>query len=87
MENLKILILKIDKIIISQIDEIEYDLGEPDCKLTNPCQLFVSDNGEWDMKIWPKFTDQREIMIHSDSILTIVNPKEDHIKFYLELTK
>ena len=40
-----------------------------------------------DMKPWPKATDQKELMIRSDSILTIADPTKEVIGKYLELTK
>ena len=40
-----------------------------------------------DMKPWPKATDQTELMIRSDSILTIADPTKEVIAKYLELTK
>ena len=82
MKNLKILILKNDTILITEIDEVESELGEPDCKLINPFRI----DAEGSLIPWPEVTDQRELMIHSDSILTIVDPKEEIVKKYLELT-
>jgi hypothetical protein len=38
------------------------------------------------MKPWPEITNQSELMIHSDSILTIVDPTPEIIEKYLELT-
>ncbi len=87
MQNLKILILKNDAILISEIHEVESELGEPDCKLVNPCQMLVSDSTTYDMRKWPVFTDQKELMIHSDSIFTIVDPKPDQIELYLKTIK
>jgi len=88
MKNLKILILKNDSILITEVHEVEgAKLGEPDCKLVNPCQMLVSDSSTFDMKKWPVFTDQRELKIHSDSIFTIVDPKPDHIEYYLKTIK
>ena len=87
MENLKILILKNEKILITEVHEVDGELGEPDCKLVNPCQMFVSNDSNYDMRIWPCFTNQRELKIHSDSIFTIVDPKPDQIKLYLETIK
>lgn len=87
MENLKILILKNDAILITEIHESESELGEPDCKLVNPCQMFISDSTTYSLKKWPVFTDQRELMIHSDSIFTIVDPKPDQIELYLKTIK
>lgn len=87
MENLKILILKNDAILISQIEEVETELGGPDCKLTNPCQMLVSNETTYELKKWPVFTNQKELMIHSDSIFTIVDPKPDQVELYLNTIK
>ncbi len=80
--NVKCLLLKVDTILITEIIEVGSELGEPDCKLINPYEFFTVD----DMKPWPEITNQTELMIHSDSILTIVDPKPEIIKKYLELT-
>jgi hypothetical protein len=87
MDNLKILILKNDKILITEIKELTSELGEPDCKLINPCQMFISDAEDYYVKRWPVFVDQKEIMIHSDSILTILDPKPDQIELYFKTIK
>lgn len=90
MQNLKTLVLKVDgAILISEIKEVEsYEIGEPDCVLVNPCQMAINtDTSEVKMWKWPVFTDQREIRIHSDSILTIVEPKTEQIELYLKTIK
>jgi hypothetical protein len=74
--------LKVDTILVTEIIEVGSELGEPDCKLINPYEFFSVDN----MKPWPEITNQTELMIHSDSILTIVDPTPEIIKKYLELT-
>jgi hypothetical protein len=84
---IKCLILKTDTTIITEIDEIPSELGEPDCKLINPFTLAKGIAGDYYLNSWPDVTEQREMMIHSDSILTIVDPKPDLIDKYLELTK
>ena len=61
--------LKNDTVLITEIIEVGSELGEPDCKLVNPFK--VVDNR---LQPWLDFTDQTELMIHSDSILTIVDP-------------
>jgi hypothetical protein len=81
-KNVKCLLLKVDNVIITEIIEIGSELGEPDCKLINPYKIDVDGN----LFPWPEVTDQRELMIHSDSILTIVDPKEEIVEKYLELT-
>ena len=88
MQNLKILILKNDSILMTEVHEVAgADLGEPDCKLVNPVQMLISNSTSYEMRKWPVFTDQRELKIHSDSIFTIVDPKPDQIELYLKTIK
>ena len=81
-KQVKCLLLKIDTVLITEIIEVGSELGEPDCKLINPYQYF----GEDDLRPWPEVTNQTELMIHSDSILTIADPKLEIVEKYLELT-
>jgi hypothetical protein len=81
-KNIKCLLLKVDTVLITEIVEVGSELGEPDCKLINPYEFLSVDN----MIPWPEITNQTEIMIHSDSILTIVDPIPEIIEKYLELT-
>jgi hypothetical protein len=78
----KCLLLKIDTVLITEIQEVPTELGEPDCRLVNP--YLIDEKGE--LTPWPEVTDQREMMIHSDSIFTIVDPKQEIVDKYLELT-
>jgi hypothetical protein len=80
--NVKCLLLKVDTVLITEIIEVGSELGEPDCKLINPYEFFDAEN----MKPWPEITNQSELMIHSDSILTIVDPTPEIVEKYLELT-
>ncbi len=77
---IKCLILKIGITLISEMSEVGADVGEPDCQLTNPFRV----TDEEVFVRWPSVTDQRTLMIHSDSILTIVDPSEDIMKKYKE---
>lgn len=80
---IKCLLLKVDTVLISEIEqEFPQELGEPDCKLINPYEIDVEGN----LTPWPKISEQTELKIHSDSILTIVDPKKDVIDKYIELT-
>ena len=81
-KQVKCLLLKIDTVLITEIIEVGSELGEPDCKLINPYEYF----GEGDMRPWPGVTNQTELMIHSDSILTIADPTPEIVEIYLELT-
>lgn len=78
MKNTKVLILKNGTVLISEIQEVPSELGEPDCKLVNPKEI----NSDMKFNSWPKYTDQTEIMIHSDSILTIVEPNKEILETY-----
>ena len=78
----KCLLLKNNSIVISEIIEVVSELGEPDCRLINPYQI----DAEGNLTPWPEVTDEKEMMIHSDSILTIVEPKQEIIDKYIELT-
>ena len=80
---IKCLLLDVDNVIISEVEEMGAEIGDPDCKLIKP-YLFESID---DMKPWPKATEQTELMIRSDSILTIADPTKEVIAKYLELTK
>ena len=78
----KCLLLKTNQVIITEIVEVGADIGEPDCKLINPFLLNLSDHT---LSNWLDFTNQTEFMIHSDSIMTIVDPKPDLLSKYFDL--
>jgi len=82
-KSIKCLLMDVDNVIISEVVEIDAELGDPNCKIINP-YLFLSVE---DMKPWPKATNQRELMIRSEDILTIADPTEEVIAKYLELTR
>ena len=81
-KTVKCLLLKVDNVIVTEIEEVPPELGEPDCRLVNPFRI----DAEGNLTPWPEVTDQKEMMIHSDSILTIVDPKQEIVEKYLELT-
>ena len=77
---IKILLLSNSEYIISQIEEVPADYGDPNCKLINPC---YTDN----MERWcNEYTDQKEMMIHSDKIITIIDPNKEYLKKYIDAT-
>ena len=78
--------------ILSQIEEVSSELGEPDCRLTEPFILTTSDQkitikeGVLVLSPWLlNFTNQNVFMISSDKILTIVEPNSKLKKKYEEL--
>ena len=82
-KQVKGLLLKVDNVVICEVEEIQAELGEPDCKIKNPYQ-YDKDAG---LTPWPDFAGQTEMMLRSDDILTMVEHKQEIIDEYLELTK
>ncbi len=77
---IKILLLTTKEYIISKIEEVPAEFGDPNCKLINPCYI---DN----MERWcSEYTNQKTMMIHSDKIITIIDPNEEYLKKYLDAT-
>jgi hypothetical protein len=73
------LLLKNDQVLISEIEEVQAELGDPNCKLINP---FILDRTTNELHVWLNFTDQNEIMLRSEDILTMVEPSPDILKKY-----
>ena len=70
--------------LISQIEEIGADIGQPDCKLTEPF-IVVSDNtiSPWLVDV----TSENVFMLSSDKILTLADPKPTLLEKYQDLLK
>ena len=83
-QTIKCLLLKNGDIIISQIVEVDTELGGPDCKMIKPYKM-VKEKDEYKLETWLDYTSQTEMMIHSDSILTIVTPTSAILAEYLDL--
>ena len=84
MDEIQVIVLINGQTIISRIAAVVSELGEPDCKLINPYQII-------DQKLSPWLSELTEntdaIMISSDKILTLVDPKETLLNDYLTLTQ
>ena len=67
-------------ILIAEIDEVLADIGQPDCKLINPCIIndpHANERNDMDGKLskWMSdLTPNKEMFISSDKILTLVDP-------------
>ena len=84
-QTVKCLLLKDNTILISEINEIGADIGDPNCKLTKPFKL-VEQSDSFVLEPWITFSLQTEFMINSDSILTIADPTHNLLSKYFELT-
>ena len=78
-ENLKILILVNNQTVISEIEEVQSELGEPDCKLTEP--FTINEDGTLAPRLLD-LTNQNTFMISSDKILTLIEPNSKLTKKY-----
>ena len=78
---IKLIVLVNREILVSKIEEIGAEIGEPDCKLINPCELVEEQN----LFRWMSDnTNQTEFMISSDKIITIADPNKDLLDKYLK---
>jgi hypothetical protein len=67
--------------IIAQVEEVEGDTlpGDPDCILRDP---FVVDcDGGIDP--WPQWSDDREVVVRSTDITTLVSPSKELLARYI----
>jgi len=76
-------LLSTNELIISEITEVPAEFGDPNCKLVKPYKIKGEKLSEW----MREYTDQSEMMIHSDKILTLVDPNEKLLEMYLGLTQ
>ena len=85
MEPVKVLVLTNNQILVSQISEVApMDIGDPNCKLIEPFILGKDDTlSPWLIDI----TTDNEIMMCSDKILTLVDPKPTLLEKYQDLIK
>tara|TARA_R100000030_G_scaffold40781_2_gene30656 strand:+ start:363 stop:575 length:213 start_codon:yes stop_codon:yes gene_type:complete len=70
---------------VSEIDEVGADIGQPDCKLTNPYLLNTED---MTMNPWLLGVARDDLfMISSDKILTLSEPMPTLLEKYESLNK
>ena len=83
-QPIKLIVLVNQQRLVSQIEEIGADIGQPDCKLTEP--FIVGDDNT--LSPWlVESTNQSIFMLSSDKILTIVDPKPTLLEKYQDLLK
>jgi len=73
-----------NQILISQIEEVGADIGEPDCKLVDP---FLIKNDQTLEPFLMGVTKQNTFMMNSDKILTLVDPTPTLLEKYEDLIK
>ena len=80
---IQILILTNEIILISEIDEVLADIGQPDCKLINPCVIIDGKVSKWMSDLTPN----KEMFMSSDKILTLVDPSKNILEEYKKITQ
>ena len=81
-QEVKILVLVNGDILISGIEEVAaLDIGDPNCKMVSPYKI----EGKEMSPYLSNVTDDVEIMICSDKILTLVEPHKKLVDSYLKL--
>jgi len=63
--------------------EVEYELNMPNCKLTKPHLI----DDDLNLTPWCKVSNDEEMMIFSDYIVTIVDPKPEILEKYLKIVE
>jgi hypothetical protein len=81
---IKVIVLVNQQILISQIEEIGADIGEPDCKLINPFIIKEQNTLE---PFLLGITKQDDFMMSSDKILTLADPTPTLLEKYEDLIK
>ncbi len=75
------------QVLISTIEEVPSELGEPDCKLINPYVVKTVGDNQVLEPFMMSLTEESSFMISSDKILTLVEPNSTLLKKYKDLLK
>ena len=81
--TIQVLCLVNQMILIAEIDEVLAGIGQPDCKLINPCVIIDCKVSKWMSNLTPN----KEMFMSSDKILTLVDPSPHILKEYNKITQ
>jgi hypothetical protein len=87
---IKVLYLLNNQILISQIEEVGADIGEPDCKLIKPFLIKEPQLEGLPRTLEPfllGLTKQDTFMMSSDKIITLTDPTPTLLEKYEDLIK
>ena len=81
-QEIKIIVLVNGDLIISAVEEVAaLDIGDPNCKMISPYKIIGKEMSPWLGDV----TDDVDIMICSDKILSLVEPHKSLVDSYLKL--
>jgi hypothetical protein len=83
-KTIKVLALTNNLILITKIEEVGADIGEPDCKLISP---FVVKSDKTLEPFLCGYTKEKTFMMSSEKILTLVDPTPTLLEKYEDLIK
>jgi len=90
----KLIVLTSKEILVSEIEEVVGEIGEPDCKLIHPVILKTTadkltiQEGKVTLTPWlSEFTYDKTFMLSSDKIITLAEPAENILEKYEALIK
>ena len=81
--TIQVLFLVNQMILIAEIDEVLADIGQPDCKLINPCVIIDGKLSKWMSDLTPN----TEMFMSSDKILTLVDPTKKLLDEYSKIIR
>jgi len=91
---IKLIVLQSKEILLSEIEEVGGEIGEPDCKLIHPVILQTTDDkltiqeGKVTLTPWlSSFTHDKTFMISSDKIITLAEVAPQILEKYETLIK
>ena len=81
-QEIKIIVLVNGDLLISAVEEVAaLDIGDPNCKMISPYKIVGKEMTPWLGDV----TDDVDIMICSDKILSLVEPHKLLVDSYLKL--
>jgi|TARA_B100000212_G_scaffold96101_1_gene70578 hypothetical protein len=81
-QEIKIIVLVNGDTLISAVEEVAaLDIGDPNCKMISPYKIVDKEMSPW----LGDLTDDVDIMICSDKILSLVEPHKSLVDSYLKL--
>ena len=84
MRLIKIVVLTNQQLLLSEIEEVPSELGEPDCRLVKP---FIFNDDKSLEPFLDGYTKESSFMISSDKIITLAQPTPTLLEEYQDITK
>jgi hypothetical protein len=77
--NISLILLRTGEYLISQVEELQY---EPKVHLTTP--YLVSGKTKVTLKMWPDHCTDTHVLLHSESLMTVLTPLPEVRAAYLK---